>query len=185
MSAGFPAPSAASFARIAACLQQEAPGAIAFTAAAHGEGVTTVTAGVARLLASAFGKRILAIGFDPGARGLLGALPEAAEPGPNAALARAILAPDASGAARLDGYAAEARYDHILLDLPPYPGEMAALLGARAAGRAVLVIRAGRETEASLRQTAEALTQDGVRLLGAVMNATPRGLPGWLERLLR
>jgi len=177
--------SAAAFARIAACIKQEPPGAIAFTAAARGEGVTTVTAGVARLLASGFGQRVLVIGFDAGKSGLTEALPEAAEPGPNAALARAIVTPDAAGAARLDGYAGEARYDRILLDLPPYPDDMAALLGGRAAGRAVLVIRAGRETEASLRRTADALAQDGIQVLGAVMNGAPRGLPKWIERLLR
>ncbi len=175
----------AAFARIAACIEQEPPGAIAFTAAARGEGVTTVTAGVARLLARAFGQRVLAIGFDAGPGGLAAALPEAGEPGDGKALARAVVTPDAAGVARLDGYAAEAGYDRVLLDLPPYPTEMAALIGGRAAGRAILVIRAGRETEASLRPTAEALEQDGIRVLGAVMNAASPGLPRWMERLLR
>jgi capsular exopolysaccharide synthesis family protein len=72
----------------------------------------------------------------------------------------------------------EGRYDVILLDAPPLlPVTDAAVLAAECSG-AVLIVRHGSTTREQLTRSAEALTDGvGARILGCVINMTPKRGP--------
>lgn len=171
------------------------PRALAITAAARGEGVTTITAHLARSLVEDVGLRVLVVALGDG--GLDGAF---ATP-PARVTEPAIAAGDAPLALlRLDGgtatgglrrrfdallATATGRFDMVLVDAPPLPEGLDALTAARACGQALLVIRAGNLPHEAIERIRDDLTEAGVPILGAILNQRREVVPGWIDRLLR
>lgn len=175
--------------------------ALAVTAAARGEGVTTITAHLARDLVEDLGLRVLLVDLADGQGGLAAALGGLAEPpvrlaeGDVAAStlrwALTGLAMPAEGAPalrrRLDALlsAAAGRFDIVLVDAPPLPDGLAAMVAARACGQALLVIRAGNLPLEALERLRDDLREARVEILGTILNQRREVVPAWIERLLR
>ena len=75
--------------------------------------------------------------------------------------------------------------DIVLFDLPPVLRSADALLLARLAGAAVLVVAAGEVPYPALQRLRMELDTAGVAVIGAVLNRHRKLIPGWLYRILR
>lgn len=176
--------------------------AVAVTAAARGEGATTVAAHIARDLAEVFGLRVLLLdlggeGMRAGAAldalgaGALRRIADAEVAGTNAALALLEHVPEPARPGglrqRLSGIlaAAAGRFDLVLVDAPALDAGLDALVAAGACGHAVLVVRAGHLAVEPVRAARDSLAAAGVEVLGVVLNARREVVPRWLGRLLQ
>ncbi|MEO3473776.1 hypothetical protein AAFN86_18055 [Roseomonas sp. CAU 1739] len=173
--------------------------ALAVTAAARGEGVTTITAHLARELVEDLGQRVLLVDLSADGQGLEGVLAGLAEPPQRlaeadvaTASARWVLTGLAIAAARelrqrLDALlaAASGRFDIVLIDAPPVPDGLDAMVAARACGQALLVIRAGNLPYETLERMRDDLVEAKVGIFGAILNQRRDVVPGWIDRLLR
>ncbi|CAH0295013.1 hypothetical protein [Roseomonas sp. CECT 9278] len=191
------------FARAAAVIAQEAergaPLALAVTAAAAREGVTTCTALLARELSGVLGLRVLLVDLAGGRLPVGDALARLGAP-------PAILADDAvaRSAAPLALVVAEgglpalrprlsalvvaagtARFDVVLVDAPAADAGPAAMIAARCCGQALIVIRAGNLPAEAIERLQQDLAQAQVGVIGAVLNQRREVVPGWIDRLLR
>lgn len=181
--------------------------AIAFTAAEFGEGTSTVALAVAELLADEFGQRVLLIPFRAASRlsrrygvkpsrGLEAVLAGEAE------LRRAVepidkrfaVLPGLETGANKGAVAARfaeairpfrGEYERIVVDAPPVGRDVCGLLVARACDAAVLVVSAGNLPYEAVQRSRHLLVEEGVPLLGAVLNRRRPILPNWLYRVLR
>lgn len=188
--------------------------ALAVTAAARGEGVTTITAHLARELVEDLGLRVLLVdlgaskggaasnGGADGKASLLEALGGlAGQPGRLAeadvaastlpwALTSLADAPAEGLPAlrrRLGALlsAAAGRFDIVLVDAPPLTEGLDAMVAARACGQALLVIRAGNLPLETLERMRDDLREAKVEILGTILNQRREVVPAWIERLLR
>lgn len=176
--------------------------AVAVTGAMRGEGVTTITAHLARELAGQLGLRVLLVDLAAGRQPLaeiLGKLPHppamVREDAIAAATASWALVDLTAAAAepmrdqrqRLSALlgAAAGRFDMVLIDAPPLAEGLEATLAARVCGQALLVIRAGNLPYETLQRTRDDLTDAKVEILGVVLNQRREVVPAWIDRLLR
>ena len=79
------------------------------------------------------------------------------------------------------------RYEIVLVDTPPMLGIPDARLIARATDKTILVVRAGKTTRSAAAAAAQRLADDGIDLLGAIVNAwspsdSPEGYYGYGAR---
>jgi len=172
------------------------------TGAAHGEGVTTVTAHLARELVQHLGLRVMLVDLAPGKNRLATVLGGLAA-GPTLVKEDAIgganapwVVVDMTGAAgeplrdlrqrlsALIGAAAE-RFDIVLIDAPPLSEGLEAMLAARLCRQALLVIRAGNLPYETLQRMRDELQDADVDILGSVLNQRREVVPAWIDRLLR
>jgi Mrp family chromosome partitioning ATPase len=176
---------------------------IGITSALRGEGVTTVTSGLAPTIARWSPREVLLIDAnvsDPALSRQHGdpspGLSEvcAGEYDVEAALrvtddANLLLLPSGRecvcflGADALLRQLSE-RFDYQLVDLPPLPQWHAALPLVAALDGVVLVVESERAARSALRETRTALERLGVPLLGAVLNKQHSYLPRWLRAWL-
>lgn len=169
--------------------------ALALTAAARGEGVTTITAHLARALVEAIGLRVLLVDCAGGKPDLASAFrkapPAIAEADVATTPERFALVRVASDGAglrrRLDALiaAAAGRFDLVLVDAPPLPEGLGAMVAAHACDQALLVIRAGNLPHEAIERVRDDLAEAGVTILGAIVNQRREVVPGWIDRLLR
>ncbi len=167
--------------------------ALAVTAAARGEGVTTITTQLARALVEDLGLRVLVVDLaDDGAPPVIAGTTMLREDAVAATDARWALVRLASGplpalkqrlSALLD--AAAARFDLVLIDAPPLDEGLATLVAARACGQALLVIRAGNLPHETLQRLRDELAEAEVGILGVILNQRREVVPAWIGRLLR
>jgi len=190
---------AASLARVA---EDGGLPALVATGAAHGEGVTTVTAHLARELVEHLGLRVLLVDLAPGRGRLADTLAALSNPpaeiredavaGANAAWALVDLAQAATEPMRdlrqrfaaLLG-AAAGRFDIVLVDAPPLCNGLETLVAARACGQALLVVRAGNLPYETLERMRDDLREAQVEILGVILNQRREVVPAWIDRLLR
>jgi len=174
----------------------------------HGEGTSTVAAGLARILAERAGLRMLLVEANfrspalaerlhvEAAAGFAGALAgqasldgTVAKTGtPNLALVPAGLA--AAGSARLlsgprfavllDELAAMG--DLVILDAPPVLPYADALTLASKVDRVILVTQADRTQRGHLERAKDELDKAGATILGVVLNRKASHAPPWLQR---
>jgi Mrp family chromosome partitioning ATPase len=189
--------------RAAAAIARDVEGgrlrALTITAAARGEGVTTITAHLARELIEDFGLRVLLLDLGTGAPRLDQALAGLATPPRRVAeadianatspAALVSLATDAARELRrrLDALltAAAGRFDIVLVDAPAAAEGLDAMVAARACGQALLVIRAGNLPHETIERLRDDLRDAGVGLFGAILNQRREVVPAWIDRLLR
>jgi Mrp family chromosome partitioning ATPase len=76
------------------------------------------------------------------------------------------------------------QYSLVLVDLPEAPAIGQSLWLARMLDRAIVVVRSERVGREAARAAVERLGQDGVPIVGAIVNDTRKYLPDWLERML-
>lgn len=174
--------------------------ALAVTAAARGEGVTTITAHLAQALVTDIGLRVLLVDLAGGkqqlAAGFAEPPPPLAEAAVAASTARLALTSLAAGDTeatlglrrRLDAVLAAARtarFDLVLVDAPPLPEGLGAMVAAGACGQALLVIRAGNLPHEAIERVRDDLAEAGIPVFGAILNQRREVVPGWIDRLLR
>lgn len=172
--------------------------AIVMTGGAFGEGVTTVTAHLARHLVRMLGLRVLLVEM-PGPAPALSDVAATLSPAPvrlpagqafgptPPAWAILKLSADDATPHRLEPLLREASlaFDVVLIDAPPVSTDVSALLAARAAGHVLLVCSADRLPYGDLRRLCNELTSEQIEITGCVLNRYRRTLPVWLERALR
>lgn len=184
------------------------PARLALTSALAGEGVTFVARSLAAVVAHDLRRRVCLVdlgwwggspGGDPatGRPGLAQVLTGAATldeavtatsdpnlsflpPGAATVAERPVLAQGAELAAVLDRL--DARFDHVVLDLPPVLRNPETLSLADRAGTCALVVRSGVTAETFVRSALDELRH--VSVLGIVMNGATTSIPGRLERVL-
>lgn len=176
--------------------------ALAVTAAARGEGATTMIAHLARELVEHLGLRVLLVDLAAGKGAIEQAMAGLADPPRRigeAEVAAATerwavtgLVPDATEAARdlrrrIGSIltAAAGRFDIVLIDAPPWPEGLEAMVAARACGQALLVIRAGNLPYETLERMRDDLIEAKVDILGVILNQRREVVPAWIDRLLR
>ncbi|NUN48314.1 MAG: polysaccharide biosynthesis tyrosine autokinase [Candidatus Brocadiae bacterium] len=163
----------------------------------QGEGKTTVTVNLARVLAMD-GKRVLIIDADMRKPKLKGFLREKAGPGLDEVLSGTVRVEAAARASTIDGVdivgvsegmhaaaelansahldtairEARERWDVILIDNAPVLQASESALIARRADGAILVLREGRTGRTVAQAAARRLKGMGVRMLGAVLNCS-------------
>jgi tyrosine-protein kinase Etk/Wzc len=181
--------------------------AVLVTSARRGEGVTTATLLIGRQLRAAFGLRPLAVELDrtsPSFASLLGLDPNKTVQSVGAGetpLCKAVQT-DASGLSVLvsttspypEGVAAALRrvldgardegYDMVLIDTPPVLEQADFVDAGSAVPRAILVVEAGATTDEMLDRVKRRFEQQGIGIVGAVLNKERRYMPNWLYRLL-
>ncbi len=178
------------------------------TSAWSGEGTTTVILGMARALRDTCGARVLAVEinsarpafaklFDvPGANSLSGVVSGSIAPrdafypveqgfsvlpvGDNPVAVRGSLVRVLSQVIA----ASQGMFDALLIDAPPLLQSADGFVAGRVAPRVVLVVEAARTGSESLKRVARRLEQEGISLIGSVLNKQKPCMPDWLYRRL-
>ncbi|MBW6396783.1 hypothetical protein KPL78_02940 [Roseomonas sp. HJA6] len=175
--------------------------ALTLVGAVRGEGVTTITAHLARELVDHLGLRVLLVDLAPGKRrlaqtlGRLSTAPATIREDAVAGAASPWALVDLAQAAeplrdlrqRLSALlgAAAGRFDIVLVDAPPLADGLEALAAARVCGQALLVIRAGNLPYEVLERMRDDLVEAKVDILGVILNQRREVVPAWIDRLLR
>lgn len=187
------------FGRIAATLghsmARDSGQAFVVTGGDRGEGVTTVTAHLGYQLVRLLGLRVLLVKLSTQAPSLtevtarLPTPPVRLTPGATPNWAIASLGPENGSALpeRLAAFlkAQSGAFDIILIDAPPTPADVGALLAGRACGNVLLVCSAERLPFRTLLRVCHELTSEQIQIAGCVLNRYRRPLPQWLEGMLR
>lgn len=194
--------------RSSALLEQNRMRFVGITSSSHGEGVTSVAAGVACLLAELCPGEVLlvdgnrrspAIGRLFGMRGAAGftdaisgrqPLEECVHAGPYPGLfimpaGRARPTPAAVSAHEGPTIEAiESRYEQVIYDLPPVSEIAHWIIPEPLLDAVLLVVEAERVSKLVVEQSTSQLRRAGVTVLGAVLNKQHRRIPNWLYRRL-
>jgi len=79
---------------------------------------------------------------------------------------------------------ARAYYRHVFIDLPALTCCPAAIDLARLCQAMTLVVEAHRTSRQAIMASQNLLSQNGIPVLGAILNKRQRSLPDWLENKL-
>jgi succinoglycan biosynthesis transport protein ExoP len=178
------------------------------TSAWSGEGTTTVVLGMAKALRDTCGTRVLAVEINS-ARPTLAKLFNVPSDRSLAAVASGSIAPGDAFFEVEPGFsvlpvgedavavrgalvrvlrqviaAGQGQFDTLLIDAPPLLQSTDALVAGSVARRLVLVVEAARTSSESLQRIARRLEQEGISLIGSVLNKEKPCMPGWLYRRL-
>lgn len=178
------------------------------TSAWSGEGTTTVMLGVAKALRDTYGTRVLAVEINSARPALAKLFDVPSDHSLAAVVSGGIAPPDAffqvepgfsvlpvgedpvavRGALvrvlRQVIAAGQGLFDAVLIDAPPILQSADALVAGSVAPRLVLVVEAARTSSETLQRIARRLEQEGISLIGSVLNKEKPCMPGWLYRRL-
>jgi tyrosine-protein kinase Etk/Wzc len=189
-------------------LSERKPGALVFTGTRHGDGSTSATFETARALRDAIGLKPLVVALEPPAgktaraftldssRRLedmldpAGTLADCVQPGPYD-LPMAVWQASSNG----DGVAAnlhqaltrtlaqaDATYDAVLVDAPPFLESSETSTACQVVPHVVLVVLAGKTRYEVLERIAADVHEQGATLVGTVLSRHRRIIPNWFYR---
>ncbi len=178
------------------------------TSAWSGEGTTTVLLGMARALRDTCGSRVLAVEINS-ARPALAKLFDVPVAHSLSAVVLGNIAPSDAFYQVEPGFsvlpvgdnpvavrgslvrvlsqviaAGQGKFDALLIDAPPLLQSNDGFVAGSVAPRAVLVVEAARTGSESLKRVERRLEQEGISLIGSVLNKQKPCMPEWLYRRL-
>lgn len=178
------------------------------TSAWSGEGTTTVMLGMARALRDTCGARVLAVEINS-ARPAFAKLFDVPSANSLSAIVSGSIAPREAFYQVEQGFsvlpvgdnpvavrgslvrvlsqviaAGQGMFDGLLIDAPPLLQSADGFVAGSVAPRVVLVVEAARTGSESLKRVARRLEQEGISLIGSVLNKQKPCMPDWLYRRL-
>jgi Mrp family chromosome partitioning ATPase len=178
------------------------------TSAWSGEGTTTVMLGMARALRDTCGARVLAVEINS-ARPAFAKLFDVPSANSLSAVVSGSIAPREAFYQVEPGFsvlpvgdnpvavrgslvrvlsqviaAGQGMFDALLIDAPPLLQSADGFVAGSVAPRVVLVVEAARTGSESLKRVARRLEQEGISLIGSVLNKQKPCMPDWLYRRL-
>jgi len=190
-------------------LGQSGAQSVIFSGTGTGAGVTSIALQIAAHVRAIFDRDVAIVELDAGRATLcdtLGldpqrtwqaylrgerALTDCLQDGPAGVkiLASAPLSPQLEGDSSIARLAQllhelEQRFDYVLLDMPPALERPEVLAAGQTVPPAVIVVEAERARHEMLQRIRTELAQEGVTLLGAILNKQRRYIPSWAYRAI-